>query len=317
MERFFGCKIVNPQDTPREDMLVQFPLSHASKEPPQKDHLYTWLTRILLLILGPCPPARGSTRTDQPLTPAALIRLLIYLHEYVGVPAHWLSDYLSLLVNDTLVTRTRPYPGILPIPLSYSDGTPSTTYRVNLEPWKMELRMAISELAPIIPFALPVDFFPKGYLLRMKEGVVTLRASGLVVNPDATESLTHTPIVGLAFYKFENGRRGGGVGAVLEGRGLATLLTLHAPGKENEQQRERYKGMKLQIVLSTTRVSLLKKREVEWRMEREMYEVMLREGWEMVVFRTDYGDVGALGYSFGLRGWLMMILFLSDEGCGG
>ncbi|KAH6889594.1 hypothetical protein BKA70DRAFT_1329301 [Coprinopsis sp. MPI-PUGE-AT-0042] len=273
MERFFGCKIINAQDTPREDMLVQFPPHHpGSKEPPLKDHLYTWLSRVLLLILGPCPPARGSTR--------ALIRLLIYLHEYVHIPAHWLTDFLASLVNDTLVTRTRPYPGILPVPLSYSDGSPSTPYRVNLDPWKAELRLAISDLAPIIPFPLPVDM-EAGYILQ-PTNVISLRAS-VMVGPFAMEGMTHTPIVGLAFFKFD--KRGESINELLEGRGLATLLTL------NSQATSKEKKAKLQILLSPTRVSLLKRREVEWRVERELHEMMVKEGWEMVVFRTDYGDV--------------------------
>ncbi|KAH6889592.1 hypothetical protein BKA70DRAFT_1329294 [Coprinopsis sp. MPI-PUGE-AT-0042] len=264
LPKFLGYKILNPKGSPHTQIAVRScPRQPGAELGVSKSRLYDWLSDILIAILGPCETQRPY-RVDQPNNLGVFVHLLVHLHNHVGVPSHWLSDYVAFLINDSLFTTSVAHAGPLPIPPSHSRNRKSKATRLNFDPWRMDLQMMISHLVPLISFPLPVDA-PADFVLPLDD-VVTLQGIVKPTYQDYASGMrsVYNMVAALAFFKF---------------------------AKTNQKIDNILKGQGFQIVLSPMRVSLLEGFDVEWKMAKSWYATMRKENWEMVVFRTDFGDI--------------------------
>ncbi|KAH6899382.1 hypothetical protein BKA70DRAFT_1314259 [Coprinopsis sp. MPI-PUGE-AT-0042] len=264
LPKFLGYKILNPKGSPHTQIAVRScPRQPGAELGVSKSRLYDWLSDILIAILGPCETQRPY-RVDQPNNLGVFVHLLVHLHNHVGVPSHWLSDYVAFLINDSLFTTSVAHAGPLPLPPSHSRNRKSKATRLNFDPWRMDLQMMISDLAPLISFPLPVDA-PADFVLPLDD-VVMLQGIVKPTYQDYASGMrsVYNMVAALAFFKF---------------------------AKTNQKIDNILKGQGFQIVLSPMRVSLLEGFDVEWKMAKSWYATMRKENWEMVVFRTDFGDI--------------------------
>jgi hypothetical protein len=276
MARIIGCKMLNARaQICGTTALVRGCSSGAGGSLPSKDDVYEFLTSILLMILGPCPSSPPPTRVDQPLNLAAFIHLLNHLHSQVQLPAHWVADYLNMLLEDRLETRVTAFDQTLPIPVG-SLRRRSEVYKVNLGPWRCDLRLAVSDLAPLLKFPRPLDpmvdlllSLPQ-FVFAFKAKVIPTHASGNI------RASAFVPVVALAFYRpYSFSQKS--IASVLRNQSLVQILSY------SEEQMKQFG--QLQILLSQTHVRLLGAEcEVGWRMGGDWKTRMLVEEWVMVAF---------------------------------
>ncbi|KAH6899383.1 hypothetical protein BKA70DRAFT_1314260 [Coprinopsis sp. MPI-PUGE-AT-0042] len=272
MAKFLGCTLADPNEAIQTEIGL-LPVPDPAQS-PSRSELYFWLSNILVNLICAAPPAPMPKRIDQPNNFAAFIHLLIYLNNTVKIPSHWLSDFLVSLLEDKWSTSAVPYHQTLPIIRNPCGNANRSPVKMNLGVRKADLELAVSDLWPLIPFSLPSSSsaHPGGGLILSPADVVTLQATGL--GPYTGEYSRRTPygspfspVVSLAFFK----------------KGIFGLLTLPI---------QQLKDIgRIQILLSQVSVDIFAKNEVTWRIGRYWYQRMKAEDWEMVVFRTDYGDV--------------------------
>ncbi|TFK22030.1 hypothetical protein FA15DRAFT_671981 [Coprinopsis marcescibilis] len=254
-----------------------------------KAELHTWLSSILLSIIKGSKPLRPPRRVDQPNTLAILAHLLGYLYSHMSIPAHWLSDFISDFVKNTLRTTPVPYNGILPIPISHSDKRLAAPAQVNLLPWLHDFQLVLSDLQALLSFSLPFDL-PADFILATQD-VVHLKAAigpysgSRSPNHDGNASL-FKPVIGLAFFKLKPGVY---IEHVIDHEG--TMKLLRSGNSETEYG-------SIQIMMSYAKVDWFIVREaiemkgvgkVSWRMGRAWYNRMRKERWSMVLFQMDSG----------------------------
>ncbi|TFK16750.1 hypothetical protein FA15DRAFT_711447 [Coprinopsis marcescibilis] len=242
LQRFLSCRNIKPiadhSIWGEMALITNTETTPITSNPLTKAKLHTWLSHVLVTTVKPAYTYTGLHRFEQPNNLAAFIHLLVYLHEFIVVH-NWLS------------TTTKPYAGFLPIPLSHaSDRLPSTRH-VNLEFWKGDLRMVISDLRPIIKSPLLHNLLDD-YIL-CTEDVVRLKTrvkeNPIVtfIPPPHSDNLFINAI-GFVFYKL---RKDVSVEAVVEESGLAEVLL-----KMGEEDVRSALG-KLEIMLSEGHVEVI------------------------------------------------------------
>ncbi|KAH6889591.1 hypothetical protein BKA70DRAFT_1329293 [Coprinopsis sp. MPI-PUGE-AT-0042] len=268
MAKFLGCTLADPNEAIQTEIGL-LPVPDPAQS-PSRSELYFWLSNILVNLICAAPPAPMPKRIDQPNNFAAFIHLLIYLNN-----------------TDKWSTSAVPNHQTLPIIRNPYGNANRSPVKMNLGVRKADLELAVSDLWPLIPFPLPSSSsaHPGGGLILSPADVVTLQATGL--GPYTGEYSRRTPygspfspVVSLAFFKVPESST---YERFVDQKGIFGLLTLPI---------QQLKDIgRIQILLSQVSVDIFAKNEVTWRIGRYWYQRMKAEDWEMVVFRTDYGDV--------------------------
>lgn len=249
-------------------------LAHQFSPSPLRDlatreQLVTWLTRILLHILVPGRrPEVGIYHFPNNLV--NFINLLIHLNG-TGFPAHWLSEYLSTILTDQLITDVAPYVGVFPIP--FSERTRRVPKRkLNLSPWLSDLEniLAVSYEAVPFPLGLPEHFARSADEIGLFEAETAYRPEG----SDAVNALMFCKSTRSPFQFIDS------LNEVLEGR-------LNVDSGE------------MQILTVIDTLDMIEK-VVKWKMSKKRVKMMKREGWYMLPYRFDIR--GALGLFLSLMG---------------
>ncbi|EFI28567.1 hypothetical protein CC1G_13594 [Coprinopsis cinerea okayama7 len=302
LQRFLGCRHMQPtaEFSAWRDLALVADMDGArdASALPSKAELHAWLSHLLLSTVKPAHALGAPRRVDQPNNLAAFVHLLIYLHEHMAFPAHWLADFVAAVFDNCLVTAKKPYCGFLPIPLSHAKDVKAKPEKVNLEFWKSDLRLVFSDLHPLVRFPIR-HILPDDRVLQDADMVhlktrVTENIGAYIPPPHSDMSFVNA--IGLAFYKL---RKNASIKSILAERGLLKALNM------SKEEVERTMGS-VQIMLSEGYIDVIEdecktwrwedKRLmppafINWRMAKEDYEKMRREKWEMVLYRTDVGLV--------------------------
>ncbi|KAG2023880.1 hypothetical protein CC2G_001486 [Coprinopsis cinerea AmutBmut pab1-1] len=298
LQRFLACRNVKPLDENsawgRQALIADTDVVRKASRLPSKDELNTWLSHLLLTIVKPAYTNVMPCRIDQPNNLAAFVHVLIYLNTVVGVPGHWLAEFLALVLDNRLATTAKPYCGFLPVPIDHEQDKRTKPERVNLEFWRSDLRLVLSDLKPLIQFPIR-HILPDNFFLR-KDDIVHLKTR-ITENQGVFMPFPHTPFVSaiaFAFYKLQNNAN---IESVVKESSLTKVFEM------SPDQVKKTIGS-VQIMLSNGRVDVVQEEYyswlqrgkrlvppsfVSWRMAREDYERMCREKWEMVLYRTDNG----------------------------
>lgn len=185
------------------------------------------------------------------------VNLLIHLRG-VGFPAHWLSEFLSAILSNQIVTDVAPYVGLFPIP--FSERTRRVPKRkINLGPWLSDLEniLAVSYEAVPFPLSLPDYFAQSADEIGLFEAETTHRTIG----SDA--------VIAFMFYKSTRSpyQLSQSLVDVLEGR-------------------IKVDSGELQILTMIDTLDMIN-RVVKWKMSKERFKTMKREGWYMIPYRFD------------------------------
>jgi hypothetical protein len=251
------------------------PLPRPIAELATRAELTRWLTRVLLYTCVPGTPGMQVVRVRMPNNLVAFIRLLVHLHA-VGYPAHWLAEFLQTVLSDTLVTDVVPYTGTFPIPLS-DLGRSVPARRVRLDPWLAELENVLVAGKVGLPFAvaLPAEFAANPGDIAVFEA--HLQPKGPEMGPRFVTAPVQDNVVDILLYKPSK---------TLTADALARLIPSILEGRTAEPP----KGA-LSLLSSQESVDL-PMRKVSWRLSREKARQMRKEGWVMVVYRTDNHEAG-------------------------
>ncbi|KAH6889593.1 hypothetical protein BKA70DRAFT_1329295 [Coprinopsis sp. MPI-PUGE-AT-0042] len=281
-----GCRLLNPNDTPWAIFALAGVDASKGHSLPLKATVHKWLADILLYIICPSRPQPGMYRVIQPNNFAVFVYILIHLHDYVGIPSHWISEFLSLLINDQLVASGMPFSANSPLPIihhEYESRRLRSPARVNFFPWRANLQLLLSELQPLIRFELPPNI-PPGYLLRAAD-IASCRAE---IHASPAFSQFGTPEMNpfqhsLAVVLYSPASRSVSTAQAVTPSYISKILRMSP--KEMEEFGE------IQILLSIVSLSslLLSTGTVVWKMRKESYDAMVQQGWTMAIVRIDHG----------------------------
>jgi hypothetical protein len=206
MPAFLRCTLLDP-NKPIQSEVGLLPVLEPIPA-PSKSKLCFWLSSVLVNLICSAPPASLPKRVDQPNNFAAFVHLLIYLKNVVGIPSHWLSDFLVALLDNKWSTSAVPHHQTLPItrnPYGTANREPT---KMNLDVRRADLQITVSDLRPLIPFPLPSHSptEPTENLILGSDDIVTLRATGLApyageYSRRTPQASPFTPVVSLAFFK--------------------------------------------------------------------------------------------------------------------
>lgn len=197
----------------------------------------------------------------------------MHLHS-VGFPSHWLTEFLSIIISNGLVTNIAPFRGELPIPLSEKTRR-VTNRKVNLDPWLVEFEtiIAISYEAIPFPVSLPVGFAACSneigmFEVHLQEHMFTMM-TGMRILP------SFDPVMGLLFYN-----RARHSGTTLATR-ISDILEGRVDIKENDLH-----------ILTAVDTFDMPRGIVRWKMSKERVRKMKGEGWSMMPYRFDAREAG-------------------------
>ncbi|KIJ65506.1 hypothetical protein HYDPIDRAFT_130715 [Hydnomerulius pinastri MD-312] len=270
--RFFGFKLVSNDPFQGFIIMSNKKLPRPLSELASRDELTTWLTRVLLCILVPGTPGVQQVRARLPNNLVSFVALLLRLQE-IGYPGHWLSEYLQILLSNSLVTKVLPYEGKWPIPMSEITRR-GPKHPVFMYPWHAELETILASAYGGIPFgvALPPSFVRKHQDIGLFESKVT------VIDPKMATTMTcysnQDPVAGLMFYK---------PGDAIRPVELAMCIDFYVKGIIP------YEPGNLHLLTSVELVDI-PKGIIRWKMSRDRVLKMKREGWHMCAYRTDIRD---------------------------
>ena len=288
--RILGCTVLSPLGSLWKDVAIQaLPLPRPLSTLASKAELRAYLAHLLVSYAVCAIPSPPPTKVEAPNNLGALLRVLTHLPR-VGFPAHWAADFAQAVLADTLVAAAAPHAGTLPIPLSaHTAQRTRTPRRLHLAAWQAGLHAMFAEARAALPFALavPADF-PSAVDIRTYTARVVapdLRSDRRVYTWGALVT-PFSPSVGALFVH----------PAELKARTADALVALLPDLLEGT------KTARVQVLLGLENVDL-PRGLVEWKMARAWYDKMEREGWVLLVFRTDLRAVGELDiqYATGLQ----------------
>lgn len=275
--------MLNPIGTLWKDVALQaLPLPRPLSTLASKAELHAYLAHLLVSYAVCAVPSPPPTKVEMPNNIGALFRVLTHLPR-VGFPAHWAADFAQAVLADTLVAAAAPYADTLPIPLSeHTAQRARAPRRLHLGAWQAGLHAMFAEARAALPFALalPADF-PSAADIRTFSARVAapdLRRDRRVYTWGALIS-PFAPSVGALFVH----------PAELKARTADALVALLPDLLEGKAT------ARVQVLLGLEHVDL-PRGLVEWKMARGWYEKMVREGWVLLVFRTDLRAVGEWCY---------------------
>ncbi|KAF7345643.1 hypothetical protein MVEN_01583700 [Mycena venus] len=268
--KFLGCETIRMDGIMGLISLGTKTLPRPVAELASRVELTRWLTRVLLYTCVPGSPGMQMVRVRMPNNLVAFIRLLVHL-QAVGYPAHWLSEFLQTILSDTLVTDVAPYLGNFPIPLS-DLGRSVPVRRVRLDPWLAEFENILVAGLEGLPFAvsLPADFAKDHTDIVIYEAVV--QPKGPDLGPMFATAPVQDNVVDILLYKPSR---------TLTVDALARLI----PSIIERRMAEPLRGTV--YLLSSQEMVDIPGKKVSWRLSKQRAQEMRKEGWVMVVYRTD------------------------------
>ncbi|TFY79515.1 hypothetical protein EWM64_g4494 [Hericium alpestre] len=270
IRRYLGCRVVKMEPIYGSIRLAHLPHPRPLKELASRNEVRAWLTRILLnTLVPPQQTLHTPFRVRFPNNLVAFVNLLVHLHS-VGFPAHWLSDFIETILNDSLITDIAPYRKGFPIPVSDMDRR-VPRHRARLDPWLAELEniFAIAYEAIPFPLLLPAGFASDAATIGMFEAAAE---KGFLYNLPIMQNFD--PVGCLLFYKSSAGLRPHEIamelGEILNGQMQPPVGHIH--------------------IVTAIEVLDMPKGTVRWRMNKERVRTMQNEGWDMICYRSDFGD---------------------------
>ncbi|KAL0952807.1 hypothetical protein HGRIS_007032 [Hohenbuehelia grisea] len=247
------------------------PLPRPLSELASRDELQSWLTRLLLYtLLNPVNKPRPDTIL-LPNTLVAFVELLVQLRR-IGYPAHWLGNFLQVVLDDNLVTDRSIPVGPLPIPLSDRVAKVAAR-RVRLDGWLAELEAIVALSLHGLPFALQI---PKGMASKAREIGLWKAPIQHGISYEMRMHPTHDPVVSLLFYN---------PSALGEFNGRRMITRLHNILDGNAQTPQ---AGSFYVYTSQDYVNFDESREIRFWMSIERVKKMKREKWMVMVWRTDF-----------------------------
>lgn len=254
--------------------LAANPLPRPLNDLATRPELTAWLTRVFFSIILPGKTHEFGMRTyvRYPNSLAAFVELLVHLHA-VGYPTHWLSDFVSIMLTDTLTTDIALYQG--KYPCSSSEMTRRVARRkVCLDPWLVDLENILATSYEAIPF----PFAAPGFATSSNEiGLYETTLDRLSLHPSTITGRRPPDIavVSLMFYKPGS----------FSDEYLVTNLPQILEGKKLVVQGELF------VLTCVERFSVWD-RVVRWRMSKKRVRKMKMQKWVMVSYRFDANEIG-------------------------
>ncbi|KAJ2932711.1 hypothetical protein H1R20_g4369, partial [Candolleomyces eurysporus] len=319
LKRYLGIHTLNPNAV--QDILninSQQPLPRPLHALATKQELFPWLTRLFLSHLHPgfTEPRPRLIKTPNGLP--AFFGLLVRLRE-VGYPSHWLSEWVQSVLDNELVADHLVYAKTLPRPVGERTSGKVTEHKVRLDPWFLEIEKILATGKDALPFVvrLPQNvFWEKGKEAQSARDIGTFEATGLEPTIEYGMFYNHDAVAALLFYKSPTRDVWGAkdfkslllkIGKVVDNvetppspvpKGAFFILT--APEfvdlKAVPPGMKRAVGGGLQGMMATLMRGAMGTQEeddgpgrgeVKWRMGKASAKKMIREKWNMVVFRMD------------------------------
>ncbi|KAJ2921754.1 hypothetical protein H1R20_g15338, partial [Candolleomyces eurysporus] len=320
LKRYLGIHTLNPNAV--QDILninSQQPLPRPLYALATKQELFPWLTRLFLSHLHPgfTEPRPRLIKTPNGLP--AFFGLLVRLRE-VGYPSHWLSEWVQSVLDNELVADHLVYAKTLPRPVGERTSGKVTEHKVRLDPWFLEIEKILATGKDALPFVvrLPQNvFWEKGKEAQSARDIGTFEATGLEPTIEYGMFYNHDAVAALLFYKSPTRDVWGAkdfkslllkIGKVVDNveappspvpKGAFFILT--APEfvdlKAVPPGMKRAVGGGLQGMMATLMRGAMGTQEeeedgpgrgeVKWRMGKASAKKMIREKWNMVVFRMD------------------------------
>lgn len=145
-----------------------------------RSQLIDWLYMIFLKIAIPTKRANPTDmRIQQPMNLHSFFRLLLYLQS-IDFPAHWLSSVIDDIVQNRVITRSRPNTNSLPTPQTATKEK-SALRAVCMTPFAMEMEVALTIWFPLLTFGVTAVEFPdatnvKNYTIKLNLSTESMSA---------------------------------------------------------------------------------------------------------------------------------------------
>ncbi|KAJ7579198.1 hypothetical protein C8J56DRAFT_965071 [Mycena floridula] len=263
LPRFLGCRALDMKPIWGLIRLGPLPLPRPLSTLASKSELTTWLVRLLFTIIVPPETRQSPYRVEAPNNLVVFFDLLLLLRE-IGFPAHWISEFLASLLNDSLTTDVAPYLGMLPIPVNELTVRPR---KINLAPWQAEFETIVALSYDAWPFPI---LLPTHYLAKSHQDIAAFQVFGLDEFPFIAEGLPISDMAwSLMFCKSTEHPD-----SIL--KNLADILQGSSAG-------QKLKG-KMYVL---TVLKSMNMHSVEWQMSRERVRMMKQEGWSVTIYRLD------------------------------
>ncbi|KAG6908799.1 hypothetical protein DXG01_003246 [Tephrocybe rancida] len=278
LSRYLGIRTLNDKALQEALTLGASPLPRSLFQLASRETFREWLTRLFISMVYPGTFQRRPDLVKLPNTLTVFVALLIELKN-VGYPSHWLSDILQSLIDGAVITDRVAYRDNVPVPVSdlHKKGQ---MHRLRTDPWVAELEAIVASSRDGLPFSL---YFGSGLAARASD--IGYYKASIQANMFYTNPMVRFPdndaVLSLLFYKDFKGlhsRVSGFPGTfnwflqelpdIIDGKTTPRAGTFH--------------------ILTGPDTVDLQKGVVTWRISKAKMELMRREKWSMVVWRTDF-----------------------------
>ncbi|KAF5325654.1 hypothetical protein D9611_000806 [Ephemerocybe angulata] len=318
LKRYLALHTINPNAV--QDILdvnSYQPLPRPLSTLATKPELFSWLTKLFLSHIHPGYTQPRPRLVKMPNGLPAFFGLLVRLRE-IGYPGHWLSEWVQNVLDGEASADSLIYKDTLPRPLREKGGGRAPLHKVRLDPWLLELEWILATGKDSLPFSvrLPPSIFD-GKEATSYRDIGTFEAKGLEPTIEYGMFYNHDAVAALLFYKSTKDIGGSKyfkdmllkVGKIVDNveisekdtvpKGAFFILT--AP--EHVNLGKVPAGMKRAVGggLEGMMAELMRgamggaddiddgpgRGEARWRMGKASAKRMIREKWNMVVFRMD------------------------------
>lgn len=268
LERYLGIRTINAKAV--HDILTLSPatLPRPLSSLANRDSLHSWLSRILLSIISPGESRPRPKLIKLPNNLVAFVNLLVQLRN-IGYPAHWLSDFVNSILNNTLNADIATYKGFLPRPIS-DIRAKVPLHRLRLDPWFAELEAILALSHQGLPFVVQIP--PN---LASTPDAIGLYEAKVVPNVQLFHLPGNDAVTALLFYRSIEVLREHTPENFL--RKLPSIIDGGAQGP--------LKGS-FYVMTSQDHVDFTKQ-EVRWLMSKAVMKTMRQERWFMIAWRMD------------------------------
>lgn len=294
------------------------PLSALATKP----ELFSWLTKLFLSHVHPGFSQPRPRLVKIPNGLPAFFGLIVRLRE-IGYPGHWLSEWVQNLVDGELTADSLVFKNTLPRPVREKgpSGGRVPEHKVRLDPWLLEIETILATGNDSLPFVvrhLPRSVFD-GKEATTHRDIGTFEAVDLEPTIEYGMFYNHDAVAALMFYKSTRDVWGCKdskemllkVGAIIDNVDIpagkqpipkGTFFIVTAPERVSlgavPPGMKRAVGGGLQGMMAELMRGAMGgadddeddgpgRGEVRWKMGRASAKRMIREKWNMFVFRTD------------------------------
>ncbi|KAF6743653.1 hypothetical protein DFP72DRAFT_827356 [Ephemerocybe angulata] len=277
LKRYLALHTINPNAV--QDILdvnSYQPLPRPLSTLATKPELFSWLTKLFLSHIHPGYTQPRPRLVKMPNGLPAFFGLLVRLRE-IGYPGHWLSEWVQNVLDGEASADSLIYKDTLPRPLREKGGGRAPLHKVRLDPWLLELEWILATGKDSLPFSvrLPPSIFDGKEATRYRD-IGTFEAKGLEPTIEYGMFYNHDAVAALLFYKSTKD-----IGGSKYFKDMLLKVGKIVDNVETSDKDTVPKGAFF-ILTAPEHVNLAR-----WRMGKASAKRMIREKWNMVVFRMD------------------------------